>query len=322
MEKNQNQVLSGKPNLISLEALEELVEYRASDISYFAKHADEYYSPFPKEGKARPFAKKNISKKVRWINQPINPLKEIQRRINSNILAQVSLPDYICGGVKGKSTKSNALRHQGARFLVTIDIQNYFPSISKDRIYRIWCETLGCSPDVSDVLTKLTTYKGYLPQGAPTSTSLANIFIYNIDAPIRAECERLGISYSVWVDDMAFSGSAARRIIPVVIGTLRGAGLKISRRKFSVVGPGERKVITGVVLGPKLSVPSGYASGLRAGIHKLRVGKIPIGQSEDYLKQLEGSIAYVRNINPDLAKRLLRDLEIAKKTLPPTWESL
>lgn len=312
MEKNQNQVLSGKFSLTSIEALEELIGYRASDIIYFATHADEYYLPFRKVPKARPFAKKNVSKKERWIYPPINPLKEIQRRIYNNVLAQVNLPDYICGGVKGKSTKINALMHQKSRVLVTLDIQNYFPSIRSAHIYNVWYKTLGCSPELSDILTKLTTYKGCLPQGAPTSTSLANIFLYSIDAPIRAECIRLGISYSAWVDDLTFSGNEARQIIPVVISTFKRAGLTISRRKFRVTGPGKRKILTGVVLGPKLSVPIDYTNNLRAGIHKIRLGIIQPDQFESYLKKLEGGIAYVRSINHDLAKKLLRDLEDAK----------
>lgn len=315
VEKKQNQILSGKPNIQSLEALEELIEYRASDIRYFAEHANEHYSPFPKTPQVRPFAKKSTSKKVRWIIQPINPLKEIQRRINKHILAHVKLPDYICGGVIGRSVKFNALMHQHANVLVTIDIQNYFPSIHDVHLYHIWNETLGCSTEVSDVLTKLTTYKGYLPQGAPTSTSLANLFLSTIDAPIRAECARLGISYSVWVDDMAFSGNDARRIIPLAIGTLRRAGLVVSRRKFRVMGLGKRKVVTGVVLGTELNVPRNYLNGLRAGIHKLRTGQIPLEETEAYLKQLEGGIAYVNSINPSRANRLLRDLEVAKEKL-------
>ncbi len=312
MEKNQNQVLSGKPNIASLEELEGLVDYPAEFLRHCAWHADEYYSPFPKKPKVRPYARKEVSKKVRWINQPLNPLKEVQKRIN-NILAQVRLPDYICGGVKGKSTTSNALMHQGSRVLVTLDIQNYFPSIRKDQIYQIWCKMLDCSSEVSDILTKITTYKGYLPQGAPTSTSLANIFIYSIDAPIRDACARLDVSYSVWVDDIAFSGDTAPRIIPIALGTLRRAGLKVSRNKFRIAGPGKRKVLTGVTLGPTLSVPSEFANRLRAGIHKLRNGQIPPEQLEAYIKGLEGNIAYVRNINSDLASRLLRDLETAKK---------
>lgn len=318
MEKNQNQVLSGKPNIQSIEALEELIDYPADFLRHCAGHADEYYSPFPKKAKVRPYAKKDIPKKVRLINQPLNPLKEVQKRINNNILAQVSLPDYICGGVKGKSTISNALMHQGSRVLVTLDIENYFPSIRKDHIYQIWHEMLGCSSEVSDILTKITTYKDYLPQGAPTSTSLANIFIYSIDAPIRDACARLNISYSVWVDDIAFSGDTAHRIIPVALGTLRRAGLKVSRNKFRIAGPGKRKVLTGVTLGPTLSIPSEFANRLRAGIHKLRIGQIPLEQLEAYTKGIEGNIAYVRNINSDLASRLLRDLETAKKILLPT----
>lgn len=316
MNKNRSHTLSGKPGIQSLEELEELVGFRASFIEDLARHADEHYDPFPKRASTRPFAKKNISKKVRWINQPINPLKEIQKRIYDSILAQVKLPDYICGGVKEKSVAFNARIHQRNRLLVAIDVRNYFPSIRKCQIYKIWCETLGCSPEVSGILTNLTTYKDYLPQGAPTSTSLANIFLFSIDGPIRAECERLGVSYSVWVDDIAFSGDEARRIIPIAIGTLRRAGLEISRRKVRVIGPGKRKVVTGVVLGSKLSVPSDYKNGLSAGIHKLRTGQIPPEQMEDYVKKLQGGIAYISSINPDLAKKLSKDLEVAEQHIP------
>lgn len=173
---------------------------------------------------------------------------------------------------------------------------------------------LGCSPDVSTILTKITTYKGHLPQGAPTSTSLANVFIFSIDEPIRAACARLGVSYSVWVDDLNFSGDAATRIIPIAIGTLGSSGLKASRKKFKVAGPNKPKEVTGINLtGSKISVLPAYANRIRAGIHKLRTGQVPFEEFEDYITKIQGHIAYVRNIDPDRAKRFLRDLEIAKK---------
>lgn len=316
MQKNHNQVLVENLDIKSIEALAGLLQYRALDITSVAKQADSFYLPFSKKAKTQPFAKKAPPKKVRWISEPINPLKEIQKRIRENILAQLRLPDYICGGVKGKSTSQNALIHQRSGVLVTIDIQDYFPSITRDQIYKIWSDIIGCSPDVSDVLMKLTTYRGHLPQGAPTSTSLANIFLSSIDEPIRAECARLGVTYSVWVDDISFSGPDARRLIPVAIGALKKAGLMISRRKLRVMRLGERKIVTGIILGSELSVPSEYRDRLRAGIHRLRTGQIPPNRLEDYLAQLKGGITYVRSINRHQGDKLLHDLEIAKKTLP------
>ena len=316
MGKKLNQILAGKPNIASLEALEELLQYRASDISHVATHADAYYAPFPKKPKHRPFAKKSITNKIRWIQQPIIPLKEIQKRIHEAILGRVCLPDNICGGVKGKSTTDNAQMHQQSSVLVAMDIQDYFPSITRDQIYRIWREILGCTPEVADILTKLTTYKGCLPQGAPTSTALANIFLCSIDGPIRGECARWDVSYSAWVDDLCFSGKEARRIIPVAVAVLRRAGLKLSRRKLRVMGPRGPKRVTGIILGSKLSVPSDHINRLRAGIHKLCTGQIPLNERQAYLEQLEGSIAYVKSINPHRGDKLRRDLEIAKGLLP------
>lgn len=316
MEKNQNQVLTARLNIKTLAELADIIEYRASDILYIATHANKYYSSFPRGGPVRPFAKKINPKKVRWIDSPIGPLKEMQKRINENILVQVDLPDYICGGVKGKSTVKNALMHKRSGALVKIDIKNYFPSISRERVYQIWCDIVGCPPEVADILTKLTTYRGYLPQGAHTSTSLANIFISTIDEPIRTKCTRLDVSYSIWVDDMVFSGKEARRIIPVAVRTIKSAGLVLSRRKLKVMGAGDYKIITGVGLGPEPSVPSYYRNRVRSAIHKLRNGEVSRDQLMDYLEQLEGSIAYIKNINQDQGEKLKRDFEIAKTSLP------
>ena len=114
---------------------------------------------------------------------------------------------------------------------------------------------------------------------------------------------------------MAFCGVNAPQIIPVAINTLRSAGLRLSRRKLRLMPPTERKIVTGVVLDSKLSVPAEYRKGIRAGIHKLITGQIPDEKLEDYLLQLEGAVSYIRSINRHQGDKLLQFLERAKDSL-------
>ena len=133
--------------------------------------------------------------------------------------------------MRGKTIKDNAKRHFAAKFLVTIDIKSFFPSINPQQVRSVWRETLNCSPDVAYLLTGLTTCRGYLPQGAPTSTMLANLILSSFDGEIRAACDAHAVVYSSWVDDLAFSGEDPRLIIASVIATLRGAGFRVSHSK-------------------------------------------------------------------------------------------
>jgi len=134
----------------------------------------------------------------------------------------------------------NVTIHLGASVLVTVDIKNFFPSIHNRMVYRVWSELLGCSPEISSLLTRLTTREHHLPQGSSTSTTLANLALFMIDGPIRAACDARSVHYSTWVDDLAFSGANARDVLPTVIQTLKDSGLAVARSKLRIMGPGTR----------------------------------------------------------------------------------
>src|SRR5207245_666478 len=120
-------------------------------------------------------------------------------------------------------------RHFDARcrYLVTIDIMNFFPSITPQQVLAVWRKILNCSPAVAYLLTGLTTCRGRLPQGSATSTLLANLVLSSFDAEIRTVCETNGVCYSSWVDDLAFSGDSAPRIVCHVIAVLMKAGFGV-----------------------------------------------------------------------------------------------
>jgi hypothetical protein len=221
------------------------------------------------------------------------------------------LPGHLLGGVQGRSIGDNAKLHFSAPCLVTIDIKNFFPSINPQQVQRVFRDLLNCSPDVSYLLTGLTTCRGRLPQGAPTSPLLANLVLSSFDHQIRSICEANEVRYSSWIDDLAFSGKSAREIIGPVISVLAKAGFRVSHRKIKIMGLRDRKILNKLVLGTFVTVQKQYKSRIRAGINNLSLEKVGDKEAGAYIETLKGSINYVGLFDPKKATRFRRDLEIA-----------
>ena len=288
-----------KLNIQSPAILADRLGINLKSLADIASRAQSFYSPFDLEVRPHPFGKKP-SGRTRHIDCPTSELKSVQRRIERVLLHPVLFPAHIFGAVRARSIHGNASFHLGARLLVAIDIRSCFPSISNLQVYRTWTNTLGCSARVGDLLTKLTTFKRRLPQGAPTSPALANLFIWSIDGPIRAECARLGVRYSTFIDDLAFSGERAREIIEFAVRTLAHERLPVSRSKIKIMGPRATKLLTGTRLGgEKVRAPRNLTSRVRAGIHNFKRGEqLPIPEQE-YLRSLSSQIKHIERLCPD-----------------------
>jgi len=205
------------PRLNSLDELATIVGTSMEDIQHAAINAESYYAPFAKKPKTKPFSRLPDHTRARVIEPPTGFLMHLLAKIHSEILQPIQLPDYLVGGVRGKSVLDNLQNHSRSKVLVRLDIKSYFPSVSDVQIQRVWNEHFGCPNDLARLLTRLTTYRGHLPQGAPTSTRLAYLFLHSIDGQVRRLCAALGVDYTVWVDDMAFSGDRARDVIGTAI---------------------------------------------------------------------------------------------------------
>jgi RNA-directed DNA polymerase len=284
---------------------ERLVEISLSTASH--------YDPFPTRKPPRPFQKKPLGSR-RNIDNPQDDTRWVQGRIYQRLLKPISFPAHIKGAVTKRSVYHNAHLHLGASLLVTIDIKGCFPSIDNEKVYRVWADLLGCSPPVAKILTRLTTYKRYLPQGAPTSPSLANLFIWLIDRPIREACVEASVTYSTWIDDLAFSGDNARGLIQVAASVLKSERMRISRKKVRIMGPSGIKLLTGTRLGgSEVRAPREKLSRIRSGTHKLQLGLIPPSQQEAYISGLVAQLRFIEQLHPDEVTRPARILASAIK---------
>jgi RNA-directed DNA polymerase len=169
--------------------------------------------------------------KTRILNPTKGRLKLIQSKIKTNILDNIQLPYYVQGGRKGCSNITNATLHLGNKFKFTTDIKGFFPSVTPVQVYKSF-SSHGIKPEIARVLTLLTTFKGVLPQGAPSSSHVANLAFLPIDEIIYNYCITNDLTYSRFIDDITISSKKDfKNQTLIIISIMDKAGFKISSRK-------------------------------------------------------------------------------------------
>ncbi len=135
-------------------------------------------------------------------------LRQLQSRMLCKILTPaLPLSVYSHGGIRGRHIKTNVEPHLKSSFVFITDISNFYPSISHNRVYRLFAETFQCAPDVARICTKLCTYHYHLALGLITSPMLADQIMRPIDMRIGAACRKSNLTYTRYVDDLAISGA-------------------------------------------------------------------------------------------------------------------
>ncbi|WP_225758331.1 reverse transcriptase family protein [Leclercia sp. Marseille-Q4284] len=154
-----------------------------------------------------PIKKKNGGERI--VYAPNRMLKTILRKINNKIFNQINYPNYLYGSIPDKENPRDyilcAQQHCKAKILIKIDIENFFPTMKAKFVFKLFKEVFKFSDEVSDILTKLTTYDGFVPQGAPTSTYLANLYFHDCEPNKVSYLRSLGFRYTRLIDDITIS---------------------------------------------------------------------------------------------------------------------
>ncbi|MCR9162601.1 MAG: reverse transcriptase family protein [Nannocystaceae bacterium] len=175
--------------------------------------------------------------------------------------------------------------------VVKLDLIDFFGSTRADRIERYF-RFVGWTEEAAGLLTRLTTYEGALPQGAPTSPALSNRVNYGLDAIIAG---RYRVNYTRYADDITISfRSDSPRIARGVVQHVRRAAKRFGYRvhtgkKLRVLRRHQSQRVTGLVVNDGVRVPRETRRWLRAVEHRLATGK----QATLTRAELEGWKAYV-----------------------------
>jgi len=224
-----------------------ILNFKPDCISQIAANIDSYYNEWitdKKDNKTNDFKRyKDGTIKQRIIRPPKDELKKIQGRIKDRILAQIELPDCIHGGVKKRSNITNAKPHQGKKYQFTTDLKDFYPSISAKKVYDTFI-SLKFSTHFAHWLTKLTTWKNSVPQGAPTSTHIANLVFLKADCALICLCNQNNITYTRYIDDLTFSSQQDfSHLISDILQIIMESNFKLSYRKTKYKG---NQTITGI----------------------------------------------------------------------------
>jgi RNA-directed DNA polymerase len=280
--------------------LEVVLGYTRADMEQIANHSADYYRTFETK------QLKGEKIKIRKITEATGQLRILQKRILHRILTKIPLLPVVMGGVAGRDNISNAKCHQGNKYILQTDIKNFFPSISNKQVFEMFLQN-GFSSTVASLLTKLTTFENCVPQGASTSTQIANLVFTPVDTLLIQYCYELEIMYTRFVDDLAFSSkNDIQNHIQNLFNIILLENFKISRKKTTYTTG--ITVITGVEVGNNgLTITEDLKQKIK-------------NDNDPFSKQLKGRLMYAKRVNQisQLAKRQI----INKLSLTVQKESL
>ena len=151
------------------------------------------------------FQKPKSSGGFRDINAPRPDLKAVQARIK-DLLQRIAPPDYLFAPVSGRSYVDNAAAHRGASSVHLLDIEDFFPSCTANKVIWFFHKRMKCSPDVAAIIRGIVTREASLPQGSPCSPILAYLCYVDMWEEISRIVENAGCTLSVYADDLTISG--------------------------------------------------------------------------------------------------------------------
>lgn len=217
----------------------------------------------------------------REIRAPISNIKIIQQKLNSVFQITFRVKSCVHGFADGRSIVSNAERHANRRYVLNVDLKDFFPSINFARVFGMFKAYPYYFPhSVATVLARICCDEFQFPQGAPTSPVVSNMICAKMDSQLKHLAQVLKCWYSRYGDDLTFSTS--RESFPVELATSGPTGTKIGPRLEALIKANhfdvnerkvrlqkftERQQVTGLVVNRKPNVERSYSQQIRAMLH-------------------------------------------------------
>lgn len=305
----------GLPPIFEERHLAHLIGIPYSELAYFFSAAPGRYRTFtiPKRRGGR-----------REINVPSPILLAIQQWILRTILYKLAMSEFAHGGVPGRSILSNARAHLGAKAVLRIDLKQFFDTVELPLGIRIF-ESAGYSPKVSRSLALLCFENGRLPQGAATSSTLANLAAISLDNRLSQLADTFGLTYTRYVDDLTFSGRwIGPSFIRAVEGVVEQCRFTVNAEKTQLARGKSPKFVTGLsVGGDRLKIPRAFKREVRNQAFQITRRGVQIhlqatGSTDPLIiEKVLGKLAFWLQVEPDsaAARKLFEDLSSYRRAI-------
>ena len=239
----------------------------------YARHEEKRYSSFfiPKRKGGQ-----------RLILAPRDELKFIQHTLAAKLVELYTPRTVVHGFTCDRSIVSNAKCHVGRRFVLNVDIKDFFPSIHFGRVQGLFASSaIGARGQAATVLAQICCHKRALPAGAPTSPVLSNMVCARLDRELIALAKKYKCHYSRYADDLTFSkkrGAFPPELAYIglsesaVVGdelraVIESNGFQVHVEKVRLFKNTYRQNVTGLVVNEKVNVQRRFIRQIRAMIH-------------------------------------------------------
>lgn len=300
------------------------------------------------------FLKKKYSNNVRHITAPDSQLKSIHYKIKFLIESQLSYKKYKFKNTsqayqKDKSIFTNAQIHRNKKYVLHLDISNFFDEITFKRINGLLQHNSNfmLNYNVSTIITKLCCYNGHLTQGSPVSPIISNLLGERIDALLIKVAKKYHFTYTRYADDLVFStndtyiiNERLKLFVDSVVQVINNQGFSINWNKLSLAGPDVRHTVTGLTNNKKVSTPLEFYKQTRAMANHFYVYDEFYINQQNYneyseinlnkapMRVIEGRLAHIYNIENQNRKlysnhlsgfeyRAITPIDYKRHVLPP-----
>jgi RNA-directed DNA polymerase len=217
----------------------------------------------------------------RIISAPIKPIKDLQRGLLPMLEAAYVPRPHVHGFTRSRSAVTNAAVHRGQRWILRIDLKDFFPTVNFGRVRGVFMAPPFDFPaDVATLLAQICCHRNALPQGAPTSPAVSNLVCRSLDRDLSGYAKASHCHYTRYADDICFS--SGRRVFPGMLASLingrpvlnpdlralvESNGFVINEEKTRLMPRRQRQRVTGIIVNERLNVPREYARHLRAALY-------------------------------------------------------
>lgn len=254
----------------------------------FQKHLVYYLYRLPDTAKYRPFQIRKRSGGHRTIHAPHLGLKVVQRRLAKMLAENYGKRGGVHGFIADRGIITNARNHVRKRFVLNIDLKDFFKSINYGRVRGLLMSPMySANEEVATVIAQLCCFENSLPQGAPTSPVISNMICGKLDADLKGLARELGCTYTRYCDDITLSCDRAH--FPPQLAVVHGSGeerqvllgerltsaiakhgFEINARKTRLLSQSDRQEVTGLTVNRFPNIPRKYIRNLRAVLHAWR----------------------------------------------------
>lgn len=230
----------------------------------------------------------------RTIKAPIPKLKKLQSHLAhvlyqclNEIEQEKGLKPISFGFRMNRSIADNAAIHKRRRWVLNIDLADFFPSFNFGRVRGFFLKdkAFELNDEVATTIAQIACDGTALPQGSPCSPVISELIAQILDMRLVRLAKKYRVTYSRYADDITFStnqkefpsgiasadnaDSSIWHLSNELVSKITGGGFAINPAKTRMHFRGSRQMVNGLVVNEKVNIRSDYYRRARAMCHQL-----------------------------------------------------